>query len=156
MQISRQVRHRQRDSSGAGLTPRCYNLQMRLALVLFGLPLFAQPYDLAIANGRVLDPATNLDAVRHIAIRDSKIAAVSSTPLAAHAAGIIDAQGLVVAPGFIDLHSHGQTAENYAFKARDGVTTALELEAGVHPAAAWYAQREGRALLNYGASSVRR
>ena len=124
---------------------------MRLALMLFALPMFAQTYDLAIANGRVLDPATKLDAVRHIGIRGGKIAAVSATPLAARAT--IDARGLVVAPGFIDLHSHGQTPENYRFKARDGVTTALELEVGVHPVAAWYAQREGRALINYGATS---
>ncbi len=124
---------------------------MRLALVLLTLPLFAQTYDLAVANGRVLDPATNLDAIRHVGIRDGKIAAVSATPLAARTT--IDAKGLVVAPGFIDLHSHGQTPENYRFKARDGVTTALELEVGVHPVAAWYAQREGRALINYGATS---
>ncbi|MCX6626323.1 MAG: amidohydrolase family protein [Candidatus Solibacter sp.] len=124
---------------------------MRLALVLFALPLFAQTYDLAIANGRVLDPASNLDAVRHIGIRGGKIAAVSATPLAARTT--IDAKGLVVVPGFIDLHSHGQTPENYRFKARDGVTTALELEVGVHPVAGWYAQREGHALINYGATS---
>ena len=113
--------------------------------------MFAQTYDLAINGGRVLDPATNLDAVRHIGIRDGKIAAISSTPLAARAT--IDAKGLVVAPGFIDLHSHGQTPENYRLKARDGVTTALELEVGAHPVGGWYAQREGRALINYGASS---
>ena len=119
--------------------------------MLLSLPLFSQTYDLVIANGRVLDPATNLDAVRHIGIRAGKIAAVSATPLAARTT--IDAKGLVVAPGFIDLHSHGQTPENYRFKARDGVTTALELEVGVHPVAAWYAQREGRSLINYGATS---
>ena len=134
--------------------PRCYNFRMRLTLMLFAFPLFAQTYDLAIANGRVLDPASNLDAVRHIGIRGGKIAAVSATPLPARAArATIDAKGLVVAPGFIDLHSHGQTPENYRFKARDGVTTALELEVGAHPVAGWYAQREGRALINYGASS---
>ena len=92
---------------------------MRFALVLFALPLLAQTYDMAIANGRVLDPASNLDAVRHIGIRDGKIADISTTPLAALTT--IDAKGLVVAPGFIDLHSHGQTPENYRFKARDGV-----------------------------------
>jgi N-acyl-D-aspartate/D-glutamate deacylase len=65
----------------------------------------------------------------------------------------IDATGLVVAPGFIDLHSHGQTPENYRYKAMDGVTTALELEVGVSPVAAWYAARDGKALINFGASA---
>jgi N-acyl-D-aspartate/D-glutamate deacylase len=66
---------------------------------------------------------------------------------------VIDATGLVVAPGFIDLHSHGQTPENYRFKARDGVTTALEMEVGVNPVAPWYAAREGKSLVNFGATS---
>src|SRR6185295_14266666 len=130
---------------------RCYNFRMvRFALIFFVLPLFAQTYDIVIANGRVLDPAGNLDAVRHIGIRGGKIAAVSAAPLAAD--NTVDAKGLVVAPGFIDLHSHGQTPENYRFKARDGVTTALEMEVGVSPVPAWYAEREGRALINYGAT----
>jgi N-acyl-D-aspartate/D-glutamate deacylase len=120
-------------------------------LVLMALPMHGQTYDLVIANGRVLDPATNLDAVRHIGIRAGKIAAISATALGGRAT--IDATGLVVAPGFIDLHSHGQTPENYRFKARDGVTTALELEVGANPVAAWYAEREGRALINFGATS---
>ena len=124
---------------------------MRLAVVFLAIPLFAQTYDVVVANGRVLDPASNLDAVRHIGISGGKIAAVSATPLAGRAT--IDAKGLVVAPGFIDLHSHGQTPENYRFKARDGVTTALELEVGVHPVAGWYAQREGHSLINFGATS---
>ena len=124
---------------------------MRLAFVLYALPLFSQTYDLAIVNGRVLDPATKLDAVRHIGIRAGRIAAISAAPLTARTT--VDAKGLTVTPGFIDLHSHGQTPENYRFKARDGVTTALELEVGVHPVAAWYKQREGRSLINYGATS---
>lgn len=66
---------------------------------------------------------------------------------------MLDAKGLVVAPGFIDLHSHGQTPENYRYKAMDGVTTALEMEVGVSPVPAWYASREGKALINFGASS---
>src|SRR5690348_8950088 len=106
---------------------------MRVTLLMAALmtPLMAQDFDLVIANGRVMDPASNLDAVRHIGIRAGKIAAVSPTPLRGRAT--LDAEGLVVAPGFIDLHSHGQTPENYAFKARDGVTTALEMEVGVSP-----------------------
>ena len=56
-------------------------------------------------------------------------------------------------PGFIDLHSHGQTPENYRYKAMDGVTTALELEVGVSPVSGWYTAREGKALIHYGASA---
>jgi dihydroorotase len=111
----------------------------------------AQNYDLVVANGRVMDPATNLDAVRHIGIRAGRIAAISATPLQGRVQ--IDAKGLVVAPGFIDLHSHGQTPENYGYKARDGVTTALEMEVGVSPVAAWYRDREGKAAINFGATS---
>jgi N-acyl-D-aspartate/D-glutamate deacylase len=59
----------------------------------------------------------------------------------------------VVAPGFIDLHSHGQDDENYHFKAHDGVTTAMELEIGVSPVAPFYQSRQGHALINFGASS---
>ena len=66
---------------------------------------------------------------------------------------VIDAKGLVVTAGFIDLHSHGQTPENYGYKARDGVTTALEMEVGVNPVSAWYAAREGKARVNFGATS---
>ena len=125
---------------------------MRLLLwLLLPASMLAQPYDLVIANGRVLDPATNLDAIRQIGVRGGKVAAISAAPLAGQT--IIDAQGLVVAPGFIDLHSHGQTPENYRFKARDGVTTALEMEVGVSPVAAWYRQRDGKALINFGATA---
>jgi N-acyl-D-aspartate/D-glutamate deacylase len=58
----------------------------------------------------------------------------------------------VVAPGFIDLHSHGQDAANYALKAADGCTTALELEVGAADIDAWYASREGKSLIHFGTS----
>ncbi|MCU1259074.1 MAG: dihydroorotase [Bryobacterales bacterium] len=98
-----------------------------------------------------MDPASGLDARRTIAVQAGKIAAISESPLNGKIA--IDATGLIVAPGFIDLHSHGQTPENYRFKARDGVTTALEMEVGVNPVAPWYAAREGKSLVNFGATS---
>ena len=120
------------------------------AILLAGL-LQAQPYDLVILHGRVLDPATNLDATRNIGIRAGKIEIVSTGPLQGRST--IDAGGLTVTPGFIDLHSHGQTPENYRFKARDGVTTALEMEVGVSPAPEWYREREGKALVNFGATA---
>jgi dihydroorotase len=97
-----------------------------------------------------MDPASGLDAVRNVGIRGHSIAAISASPLQGRTS--IDAKGLVVAPGFIDLHSHGQDDENYRYKARDGVTTALELEVGVSPVTPWYAAREGKALINFGAT----
>jgi dihydroorotase len=122
-----------------------------LALLLAAAGLLAQDYDLVVANGRVMDPAAGLDAPRNIGIRAGKIAAVSASPLRGNAT--VDARGLVVSPGFIDLHSHGQSAENYRFKARDGVTTALEMEVGVSPVTPWYREREGKAMINFGATS---
>jgi len=106
-------------------------------------------YDLVVNGGRVIDPESGLDAVRHIGVSGERIAAVSETPL--EGAETIDADGLVVAPGFIDLHRHGHTPENYAWQVQDGVTTALELELGVADIPAWYAEREG-SRINYGAS----
>ena len=114
------------------------------------LPAFAQ-YDLVIANGRVLDPESGLDAVRNIGVTAGRIAAIS--PQTLRGKQTLDARGLVVAPGFIDLHSHGQDDENYRFKARDGVTTALEMEVGAWPVDPWYKAREGKSLINFGATS---
>lgn len=115
-----------------------------------GGPAPAGPFDLVIENGRVMDPETGLDAVRNIGIRGGTIEVVTGQELAG--ARRIDARGLVVAPGFIDLHSHGQDAANYVLKAADGVTTALELEVGTADVDGWYAQREGKSLINFGVS----
>jgi N-acyl-D-aspartate/D-glutamate deacylase len=109
-------------------------------------------YDIVITNGRVIDPESGLDAVRSVGIRDGRIAAVS-TAAALQGRTVIDARGLVVAPGFIDLHAHGQNDENYRLYAMDGVTTALELEVGVGDIPAFYATHEGKSLLNFGASA---
>src|SRR5216683_4264157 len=110
-----------------------------------------EAYDVVIANGRVMDPESGLDAVRNVGIRGGKIAVISTAPL--EGKQTIDARSLVVSPGFIDLHQHGQDAENYAAKAADGVTTALELEVGVADIDGWYGEREGRARINFGASA---
>jgi dihydroorotase len=113
-------------------------------------PRRAAPLDVVLVGGRVLDPETRLDAVRTVGIRGGRIVSVSASAAVPVARDTVDARGLVVAPGFIDLHSHGQDSLNYAFLARDGVTTALEMEIGTYPVAPWYAEREGRALINYG------
>jgi dihydroorotase len=126
-------------------------MKLTLAPLALAAPLLAQTYDIVLANGRAMDPESNLDAVRHVGIRGGRIAAVSASPLEGRT--VVDVKGQVITAGFIDLHSHGQTPENYAFKARDGVTTALEMEAGVSSVTQWYAAREGRSLINFGATS---
>jgi len=109
-----------------------------------------EPYDVVILNGRVMDPESGLDAVRNVGIRAGKIAVISTNTLSA--TSTIDAKGLIVAPGFIDLHEHGQEPRNYEYQARDGVTTSLELEAGTDDVDRWYALREGKSLINFGVS----
>ncbi len=113
-------------------------------------PNGAETYDVVIANGRVMDPESGLDAVRNVGIRGGKIATISAELL--QGKQTIDAKGLVVAPGFIDLHEHGQEPRNYEFQAHDGVTTSLELEAGTADVDQWYARREGKSLINFGVS----
>jgi N-acyl-D-aspartate/D-glutamate deacylase len=124
---------------------------MRFLLWLLPSLLAAQTYDIVLQRGRVMDPESGLDAVRSVGITGNKIAAVSERPLRGKVE--VDASGLVIAPGFIDLHQHSQTPEAYGFKAMDGVTTALEMEVGVFGVSEWYAAREGKSLINYGASS---
>ena len=110
----------------------------------------AETFDTVIANGRVMDPATELDAIRHIGISGGIIKSISKTPLKGKT--IIDAKDLVVAPGFVDLHQHGQGSEDYPYKAMDGVTTALELEVGTADVDLWYKLREGKTPINFGVS----
>jgi N-acyl-D-aspartate/D-glutamate deacylase len=124
---------------------------MRFLLLLLPALLSAQNYDVVLRGGRVMDPESSFDAVRYVGINGKKIAAISMRSLRGKIE--IDASGLVVAPGFIDLHSHGQTPEAYGYKAMDGVTTALELEVGVSPVSEWYLAREGKSLIHFGASS---
>ena len=67
--------------------------------------------------------------------------------------GTLDARGLVVAPGFIDLHQHGHTPGALRAKALDGVTAAFEMEMGVPDVDAWYREVEGRAPIHFGAAA---
>jgi dihydroorotase len=107
-------------------------------------------YDVVLANGRVMDPASGLDSIRHVGISGGRIAAISAEPLAGDT--VVDVSNHVVAPGFIDLHAHGQTTSDMELQVQDGVTTALELEIGVYPVASWYQSMEGKAPVNYGAT----
>ena len=107
-------------------------------------------YDRVILGGHVMDPASKLDAVRNIGLLDGRIAVI--TTQAVRGRDTIDASGLVVAPGFIDIHAHGQTPETYRFYSLDGVTTALELELGTSDVPAWYRERSAGERINYGVS----
>lgn len=120
------------------------------ALALSASGARAQEYDLVLHQGRVIDPESGLDAVRDVGIRGGVIAAISEHPLAARTS--IDAQGLVIAPGFIDLHQHGQAPADYPLKAQDGVTTVAELEVGTADVDQWYAKRAGRTPINFAVS----
>lgn len=97
-----------------------------------------------------MDPETKLDAIRNVGILHNRIAQISPEPLKGKQ--IINAAGLVVAPGFIDLHVHGRTNTEQEYQLHDGLTTALELEWGIENLKEWYATRQSKALINYGAS----
>ncbi len=108
--------------------------------------------DVVLRGGRVIDPETGLDAVRDVALAGGRIAGVAA--LLPPGAAEYDVTGLVVTAGFIDLHSHVDDIGGLRLQAMDGVTTALELEAGVTPVAAAYrrAAAQGRPV-NYGFSA---
>jgi len=122
-----------------------------LSVLLFSTFLSAQQYDIVIAGGRVVDPESGLDAVRNVGIQSGKIVSISSEPLKGKR--VVDASGLVVAPGFIDLHQHGQDLESQRVKAFDGVTTALEMEIGVPDVAQFLKTKEGHSLIHYGSTA---
>lgn len=107
-------------------------------------------YDVVVAGGRVMDPESGLDAVLNVGIRHGRVAIISEEPLDGDRT--IDAAGLVVAPGFIDLHRHAHTETGYRLQVHDGVTTGLELELGVPHVLEWYEAREDGQLVNYGAA----
>lgn len=114
---------------------------------------FAQQYDLVILNGRVMDPETNYDAVANVGIKAGKIAAITKNRITGKQS--INAKGLVVAPGFIDTHFHWTRPIGYKLALRDGVTTAMDLEAGVYGSRVddWYKMHAGKSQVNYGTSS---
>ncbi len=109
-----------------------------------------ETFDLVIKNGRVMDPETQLDAVRTVAVQDGAIVMVTDMELTG--AQTIDAAGMVVAPGFIDIHSHSPSKLGAKFQVLDGVTTQLDLEAGAFPVTAYGHEFADGAPLNFGSS----
>lgn len=109
-----------------------------------------EPFDLVIANGRVMDPESGLDAARHIGVAAGSIAEISPAPLIGR--DTVDATGLVVAPGFIDLNTYQHGDPLFRLRAADGVTSVLNLEAGATDVDVYYRALEGRALVHFGAA----
>lgn len=108
-------------------------------------------FDVVIINGRVIDPETKLNELKNVGIIGETIGLITDTALKGKK--VIDAKGLVVSPGFIDLHAHGQNLSSYRMQAMQGVTSALELESGILPISNWYEQQSVKHLpIHYGAA----
>ena len=113
---------------------------MLLLLCLFSRASIAQSYDIVIKGGHVIDPKNDIDAVMDVAISEGKIAAVSKDIDAKQATQIVDAKGMYVVPGLIDIHTHdfygtepdhqyengnlGIAPDGFTF--RNGVTTVVD------------------------------
>ncbi len=104
-----------------------------------------------LRGGRVVDPGSGHDGVTDLLVRDGKVAALGPD---LHGDTVLDVTGMVVGPGFVDLHSHVHSIAAQRLQALDGVTTALDLEAGLMPIGRAYADAAaaGRPL-HYGFSA---
>jgi N-acyl-D-aspartate/D-glutamate deacylase len=125
--------------------------KLSLCLLLLCTFAAAQDFDLVIEGGRVMDPETGLDAIRNVGIREGKIARISESRLSGRRT--VRASGLVVAPGFIDLHQHAQDVASERVKAFDGVTTALEMEIGAADVTQFLKEKAGRSIIHYGTTA---
>jgi N-acyl-D-aspartate/D-glutamate deacylase len=112
----------------------------------------AEDFDLVINNGRVMDPETGFDQVANVGITDGTIVKISAEELTGKKT--VDASGHVVAPGFIDGHVH-YVDMPFGVKVglQDGLTTTLDLEAGLYDTDKWYKAKEGKSQSNYGATA---
>lgn len=140
-----------------------YRKLLLVVLVLFSMPACADSgaetttgvgtYDLVLIGGRVMDPETGRDEIANVGVRGNVIATITSEPIAGTES--IDASGLVIAPGFIDTHNHWSRPMGYKLMLRDGVTTSMDLEAGVFGprVGEWYDMHAGRSQVNYGTGS---
>ena len=118
------------------------------ALILLAPQVRSQEYDIVILNGRVMDPETKFDGVRNVGIKNGKIVKITKDKITGK--DTIDAKDHVVAPGFIDTHTHGSDKYTIKMSMMDGVTTGLDLEVGALNIAAWYEQEKGKWPMNYG------
>ena len=109
-----------------------------------------QQFEVVLLNGRIIDPESGSDFIGNLGINNGMIKYLGSDLIKGEKE--LNVSGLIISPGFIDLHSHGQDKENYFLQASDGVTSALELELGTDDVSKWYEAREGISPINYGVS----
>jgi len=126
-------------------------LFLLIAVLAVTTPAIAETYDIVLSGGRVMDPESGMDAIRNVGITNGKIARISDQALDGRQQ--LDARGLVVAPGFIDLHQHAQDAASGRLKVFDGVTTALEMEIGVPDVTEFLRRKQGNSLIHYGTTA---
>src|SRR5678816_2177356 len=119
---------------------RRINLLLLIGLSFFGNTVLAQSYDIVIKGGHVIDAKNNIDALMDVAIKDGKIALLANSIDAKNATQVVDAKGLYVTPGLIDIHAHvffGTEPDHYlsnglvavvpdGFTFRVGVTTVVD------------------------------
>ncbi|MBO0870968.1 MAG: amidohydrolase family protein, partial [Micromonosporaceae bacterium] len=110
--------------------------------------------DVLLRGGLACDPQAGTQQVADVLVGAGRVVAVGPELTAPVDAEVVDVSGLVVGPGFVDLHSHVHSVAGHRLHAFDGVTTALDLEAGMMPVERAYrdAAAEGRPL-NYGFSA---
>lgn len=115
-------------------------LLLSIVFWCFYTNLQAQTYAIVIKGGHVIDPKNNVDGLMDIAIQDGKIALISKNIDAKKGLQVVDAKGLLVTPGLIDIHSHNfwGTEPDHAyengnlalppdgFTFRNGVTTVVD------------------------------
>jgi len=128
---------------------RSSKITLWAVLAAFASIASAEDCDIALLNGRVMDPETNFDAVRNVCVTADKITAINEDDLSGKRQ--IDLSGHVVAPGFINTHSHSFGGFDQKMMAHDATTTILDTESGVADANLFYDKYEGNSFLNYGA-----
>jgi len=111
--------------------------------------------DTLLISGRCIDPESGLDGIRHVAISEGRIVQVlDEDAQLPPASSTIDCTGLVVCPGFVDLHSHGAGHPPTAkMQVQDGVTFHGEFEFGACDVNGWYNERKGRSIIHHGVTS---
>lgn len=105
--------------------------------------------DIAIINGRVIDPESGIDAIKNVLVRGDEIVAITEREVSADR--ILDASGLVVAPGFVDILAHIRPDRKpQRYKIKDGITTVVHMHGGPVDIEGWYDRRTTEMLVNYG------